>query len=118
MAGRKSDGLAADLREQLRRAVVHKVDTWNVAQSEAARRLGTDRVALNRMLLGKRTPSIEALLSFADAADMTLRYIIEDRSSEPMQMSSNGLSAPDDVCPVRSSATHSLCGSEVRLIDP
>jgi transcriptional regulator with XRE-family HTH domain len=73
-----ADSAAAELRRQLLRAVSQEVQSWKVAQGEAARRLGTDRVALNRLLQGKRTPSLQALLEFANAADMTFRFTLED----------------------------------------
>jgi transcriptional regulator with XRE-family HTH domain len=73
-------GGASDLKQRLLEAVSHEVRSWNVAQGEAARRLGTDRVALNRILQGKRTPSIEALLSYADAANIGYHFMLDERS--------------------------------------
>jgi transcriptional regulator with XRE-family HTH domain len=84
MTVRPTRGPAKDLKDQLLEAVSHRVRSWNVAQSEAARRLGTDRVALNRMLQGRRTPSLEALLSFAHAADMTFHLMLDDGTSGAM----------------------------------
>ena len=72
---------AQALKRLLVEAVSDEVRSWKVAQSEAARRLGTDRVGLNRMLQGRRTPSLEALLSYADAANMTFHFTLEGYST-------------------------------------
>jgi len=67
------------IRSNLLIAIGQRVRSWNVTQSEAARRLGTTQPRLNDLLRGRITNfSLEALITLAGKAGLAVRLDIAD----------------------------------------
>lgn len=67
------------IRSNLLIAIGQRVRSWNVTQSEAARRLGTTQPRLNDLLRGRITNfSLEALITLAGKAGLAVRIEIAD----------------------------------------
>jgi predicted XRE-type DNA-binding protein len=67
------------IRSNLLIAIGQRVRSWNVTQSEAARRLGTTQPRLNDLLRGRITNfSLEALITLAGKAGLAVRLEIAD----------------------------------------
>jgi len=67
------------IRSNLLIAIGQRVRSWNVTQSEAARRLGTTQPRLNDLLRGRITNfSLEALITLPGKAGLAVRLDIAD----------------------------------------
>jgi len=67
------------MRSDLLIAIEQRVRSWNVTQSEAARRLGITQPRLNDLLRGRITNfSLDALINLAGAAGLAVRLEIAD----------------------------------------
>ncbi len=70
------------MRSSLLIAIQQRVGSWNVTQTEAARRLGITQPRLNDLLRGRIGKfSLDALINVASKADLDVRLEIADRAA-------------------------------------
>lgn len=68
------------LRSQLMMAVSHVVKTWELSQTEAAKRLGVTQPRLNELLKGKIDKfSLDALVNMLANAGLTIAVEVKER---------------------------------------
>jgi predicted XRE-type DNA-binding protein len=76
-----SAGEAANMRarSELMIALRTKIESWNVSQTEAARRLGVTQPRLNDLMRGRLDKfSLDALVNLAQPAGLSVRLEIGD----------------------------------------
>jgi predicted XRE-type DNA-binding protein len=72
-----------DVRTKVLDSIKQKISSWEISQGKAAERLGTARSRVNRMLLDRVDKiSLEALLYYAEAADLGVEINIVDKSAQ------------------------------------
>jgi predicted XRE-type DNA-binding protein len=70
------------VRSQLMRAIVRVVKSWDISQSEAARRLHVTQPRLNDLLKGKVDKfSLDALVNLLDGANLQLEVRVTSKAA-------------------------------------
>lgn len=75
----KQEAANLKARSALFHAIRRKVESWNIAQKEAAHRLGLTRPRFNDLLRGKLSKfSLDALVNIATAAHLDIEIHVKE----------------------------------------
>jgi predicted XRE-type DNA-binding protein len=74
----EADAVNMTMRSDLMTSIERTVDSWNLPQGEAAKRLGITRPRLNDLMRGKISKfSLDALTTLATRAGLTVRLSVK-----------------------------------------
>jgi DNA-binding phage protein len=75
--------LAAQIETQLRDAFERQHENGKVSQSDLSKKLGVNRSAIHRRLMGQANMTIETIADMVWALDLAINVSIYDPASEP-----------------------------------
>lgn len=79
----EADAINMTLRSDLMTSIERVVDSWNLPQAEAAKRLSITRPRLNDMLRGKINKfSLDALAALASRAGLTVKMSVRKTAAK------------------------------------
>ena len=79
----EADAINMTLRSDLMTSIERVVDSWNLPQTEAAKRLGITRPRLNDLLRGKISKfSLDALAALTSRAGLTVKMSIRKTTAK------------------------------------